>query len=144
MAKNGRLNKNGEIYYPAPFWPINSIYMSMANINPSTYFGGTWILIGQGRTLVGVDTALTEFNTVGKTGGEKTHKLTVAEMPIHNHIPVTRCSSSVPGTDGGITRSNGGTVEDKWGETYTKNTGSDTPHNNLPPYITCYIWQKTA
>ena len=39
----------------------------------------------KGRTIVGLDTDDTDFNTIGKTLGEKTHTLTVAEMPEHNH-----------------------------------------------------------
>lgn len=38
-----------------------------------------------GRTVVGIDGSQTEFNALGKTGGEKTHALTVAEMPSHSH-----------------------------------------------------------
>ena len=38
-----------------------------------------------GRVVVGQDTSQTEFNTVGKVGGEKTHTLTIAEMPAHGH-----------------------------------------------------------
>lgn len=39
----------------------------------------------RGRTPVGVDTGQAEFDTLGKTGGAKTHQLTVTEMPQHNH-----------------------------------------------------------
>ena len=66
-------------------YPIGSIYISYNSTNPETLFGGTWEAYGKGQTLVGIDTNQTEFNTVGKTGGEKTHTLTVDEMPIHNH-----------------------------------------------------------
>lgn len=60
--------------------------MDTENINPSTYLGfGTWVLWGSGRVPVGVDTSQTEFNTVEKTGGEKSHKLTVSEIPSHTH-----------------------------------------------------------
>lgn len=52
-------------------WPVGSIYISVNNTNPSTYFGGTWEAFGTGRCLVGVDTSQSEFNTVMKTGGEK-------------------------------------------------------------------------
>lgn len=47
---------------------------------------GTWVAWGAGRVPVGVDTAQTEFNTVEKTGGEKTHTLATNEMPRHNHM----------------------------------------------------------
>ena len=39
----------------------------------------------KGRVQVSLDSAQTEFNPVGKTGGEKVHVLTVAEMPVHAH-----------------------------------------------------------
>ena len=66
-------------------YPIGSIYISYNNTNPGTLFGGTWESFGSGRTLVGINSSDTAFDTVGKTGGEKTHTLTVAEMPSHTH-----------------------------------------------------------
>lgn len=70
-------------------YPIGSIYISVIDVNPTNYFGGTWEAFGTGRTLVGVDATQTEFNTVMKTRGEKTHKLTINEMPGHNHSTPT-------------------------------------------------------
>lgn len=56
-------------------YPIGSIILKMNNVNPSTYLGfGTWELIAQGRTLVGVNASDSDFNTVNKIGGAKTHK----------------------------------------------------------------------
>lgn len=66
-------------------YPIGSIYTSVINTNPSTYFGGTWSAFASGRTLVGVDAGQTEFDTIEETGGAKTHTLTSAEMPSHTH-----------------------------------------------------------
>ena len=84
MAKAVQLiDKNNNKCYAAPYWPIGSIYISVVNTNPSQWFGGVWESFGSGRVLVGVDTSQTEFNTVLKTGGEKTHKLTINEMPKH-------------------------------------------------------------
>lgn len=40
----------------------------------------------KGRVVTGYDSSQTEFNTIGKTGGAKTHTLTTAEMPSHTHI----------------------------------------------------------
>src|SRR5690606_38823591 len=68
-------------------YPVGSIYISTVDTNPGTVFGvGTWVAFGTGRTIVGVDTDQTEFDTVEKTGGAKTHTLTTAEMPSHTHI----------------------------------------------------------
>lgn len=66
--------------------PIGHIRMETTNINPATYLGfGTWTLWGSGRVPVGVNTADTDFATVEKTGGSKTIKLTVAQIPSHTH-----------------------------------------------------------
>ena len=65
-------------------YPIGSIYMTTSTVSPAVLFGGTWERI-KGRCIVGVDENDTDFNTVSKTGGEKTHTLTVDEMPAHNH-----------------------------------------------------------
>lgn len=39
----------------------------------------------RGRVPVGLDSNDTDFNTLGNTGGEKKHTLTIAEMPSHQH-----------------------------------------------------------
>lgn len=122
-------------------YPIGAIYLSIDNTNPSKLFGGVWEQIAQGRTLVGVDTSQAEFNTVKKTGGEKTHKLTINEMPSHSHsTPNTlRYESTSTWWIGGT----GGTtiaVDNK----ATGSIGGNQAHNNLQPYYTCYIWLRTA
>ena len=66
-------------------YPVGSIYTTIINTNPNTYFGGTWVSFATGRTLVGVDTGQTEFDTIEETGGAKTHTLTSGEMPSHTH-----------------------------------------------------------
>ena len=66
-------------------YPVGSIYMSTLSTDPSTIFGGTWASWGNGRVPVGVDSSQTEFATAEKTGGEKSHALTAAEMPSHTH-----------------------------------------------------------
>ena len=128
-------------------YPVGSIYMSVNNTNPSTFFGGTWEAWGAGKVPVGVDTADTDFNAVEKTGGEKTHTLTVNEMPKHSHsLPtfysnpekenITFADSAFnadKASDGNV--SNGGQVI---------STGGGQAHNNLQPYITCYMWKRTA
>lgn len=120
--------------------PVNEIYLSIDNVNPSTKFGGTWIAWGTGRALFTVDTGQTEFNTVEKTGGAKTHTLTIAEMPAHYHTEVAPPSNTLtPATgDYGPAGGEGRNTEN------TSTVGGGGAHNNLPPYITLYAWKRTA
>ena len=125
-------------------FPVGSIFISVANTNPSTYLGGTWTAWGSGKVPVGVDTAQTEFNSVEKTGGEKTHTLTTTEIPSHHHS-----YDKTTGGDFFITNEEtlGSVIALKnltITSTNTGNTGSGGSHNNLQPYITCYMWKRTA
>jgi hypothetical protein len=139
-------------------YPVGSIYISVNNTNPGTYLTGTtWAVWGSGRVLVGVDTGQTEFNTVEKTGGEKTHALTVNEMPSHNHgITDPGHSHSLNGNNydrdgGGVTwtdtvdmnRNEGGVNTSTTGISI-RNTGGNSSHNNIQPYITCYMFKRTS
>lgn len=85
-------------------YPVGSIYMSMKSDNPSTIFGGTWSAIGQGRVLIGAGSG-TDTNdvsksfTVGSTGGEYEHTLTVDEMPSHSHSYTSTAKHGRYGSD---------------------------------------------
>jgi microcystin-dependent protein len=204
-------------------YPVGSIYMSVANTNPSILFGGTWQTWGSGKVPVGVDTNDDSFSAVEKTGGTKTHTLTEKEMPSHTHTftgsevtsgtqsadhthsfahthgisKITNgttsedthshtqriSNSTTAGTGMGIggsqftgsSNSNLSTSSDTHSHTVTipahntssqststtgkqsashthkvtakgsnSNTGSGQAHNNLQPYITCYMWKRTA
>lgn len=129
---------------PLDVYPVGSIYMSVNNTNPGTLFGGTWVAWGAGRVPVGVDANDSSFDTVEETGGEKTHQLTVAEMPSHTH-PIY----FVDTTSGSQDRQNGLYYNGGWwgnsqGAPNVANTGGNGAHNNLQPYITCYMWKRTA
>lgn len=148
MSKSIQLkNKDNEKMYPHPYYPVGSIYLSVNDTNPSKWFGGTWEQIAKGRTLVGVDTSQTEFNTVKKTGGEKTHTLSVNEMPSHSHGTQAggKFVNGIPtnniGYDSSIAQYSG---SGGLSVGFITNTGGSQPHNNLQPYFTCYIWCRTA
>lgn len=118
-------------------YPVGSIYISARETSPETLFGGTWESIG-GRFLLGADATY----AAGSTGGEATHKLTVNEMPKHVH------QVAVPYSYDGNMR----TWKAEWTDNApiptngspTSNTGGDQPHNNMPPYLVVYMWQRTA
>jgi microcystin-dependent protein len=150
--------------------PVGAIYMSASYNNPSTIYPNTvWTEWGKGRVPVGVDAGQTEFNTVEKTGGEKAHTLTIAEMPSHTHIQNSHNHTQNPhghttsldneqvliGVEGhwygaggyGNVRqlAIGKTTAENTATTATnQNTGDDSAHNNLQPYITCYMWKRMA
>lgn len=124
-------------------YPIGKIILSEVDTNPATYLGfGTWKLWGSGRVPVGVDTNDSDFNEAEKTGGEKTHTLTVEEMPVHSHMGGVKSAGS--GINEHNQWGNDTTQKDNMGDTYTGNTGGNQAHNNMPPYITCYMWKRVA
>jgi len=134
-------------------WPIGSIYISVNSTNPSKYFGGTWVQFAKGRTLVGVDTVAgdPDLTTVLKQGGEYFHTLTTLEMPSHTH---NLFGNSNVGHSAGVDYWNLPSVIEGYNygvrkDVYTNNTGAlatggGQAHNNMQPYITVYMWRRTA
>lgn len=125
--------------------PIGSQYVNFTNpANPSTYLGyGTWVAV-EGRVVIGVGTG-TDVNgtakvfAAGSTGGEYTHQLTVNEMPSHTHggVPNTGNKSTQIGP-------NENWAAEGFGTKQTLSTGGDAYHNNVQPYRTAYVWERTA
>lgn len=124
-------------------YPVGSIYMSASLSTPSavaTALGGTWVAWGAGRVPVGVDADDEDFDTAEETGGEKTHKLVLAEMPSHSHEVYGRTGTTAAGSNCFQGRNWSGTAV----TTNSSSRGSDQAHNNLQPYITCYMYKRTA
>ena len=145
FRKNFKLKTPGGIKsFLDAVYPVGSIYMSVKPTNPGTLFGGTWAAIAQGRTLVGVNTSDTDFKTPEKTGGEKKHKLTIAEMPSHNHTYVQLMDNGISSEHFGIHYYIAAQWGTKFVDSKVSSTGSSSAHNNLQPYFTCYIWKRTA
>ena len=126
---------NGKLLYP-----VGSIYMSINSKNPSELFGGTWERIAKGKTLVGVDESDTDFNTSQKTGGEKTHTLTINEMPSHTHQYLL----SYGGNDPASGFNYGNTLAGTFDAHFSKATGGGQAHNNMPPYLVVYMWKRVS
>ena len=120
-------------------FPIGSTYITQTNTNPSTILKfGTWERV-KGKVLVGLDEDDEAFNTIGKTGGENTHALTVDEMPSHTH---TVNYSGGAGTSTGVTA-----MGEQLGTSsaIVQATGGGQSHNNLQPYqVIGYMWRRTA
>lgn len=132
-ANNTDTNLNN---YWKTIYPVGAIYISTSSSNPGVLFGGTWVAWGSGRVPVGVNTNDSDFNTVEKTGGEKKHILTVSEIPSHSHN-IKIGNNVVPGN-------NLFGVSNETGQAATEYAGGGQSHNNLQPYITCYMFKRTA
>lgn len=120
--------------------PIGHIRMETTDVNPANYLGfGTWVLWGKGRVPVGVDTTDDDFAEVEKTGGEKTHTLTTNEIPKHKHEIAVRNNSAT-----GLYETKATNATGDVGRAYTQEAGGGQAHNNLQPYITCYMWKRVS
>ena len=127
-------------------YPVGSIYTNAGvATNPGTLLGfGTWSAFGAGRVIVGVDSTDTDFDAVRETGGSKTdsHALTIAELPSHTHETTLRGNgenetqnfpSASDNTDPSRTMTSGAT-----------GGGAAHSHDIVQPYITAYMWRRTA
>ena len=142
-------------------YPVGSVYMSTSATSPATTFGfGTWSAI-QGRMLIGADGTYTG----GSTGGAATVTLSAAEMPVHTHLQDAHNHTQDAhshtigvttlmfrdGTASNDTRGYGGSsstssvaATNQAATASNQNAGSGGAHNNLPPYLSVYIWTRTA
>ena len=133
-------------------YPIGSIYMSVNNVSPASFLGGTWEAI-KDRFLLAAGSSY----SAGSTGGEASHKLTQNEIPnyhigflpqavmgMHGEWPNKGITAGhqARGTRNTVTATSGQT-DPQWG--YDIHTyGGDAAHNNMPPYLTVYIWKRIS
>lgn len=148
----------------AALYPVGSIYVNATNnTNPGTLLGfGTWVAFGAGRVPVGFDSSDPLFDAAEETGGSKD-----AIVVTHDHSfsasATTSSAGSHSGHSGAVTGGghagsgwyNGGTqfslAESVADHTHTVSVsgttgsaGSSGTNANLQPYITVYMWKRTA
>ena len=157
----------------AAIFPVGAIYTAIVSTNPGTLLGfGTWTAFGAGRTLVGLDAGNALFDTAEETGGSAdaitvshTHTGTTAS----NGAASGTLNSAFLGDFGNFTAASGvislsqsygnrsqGTAGDGSqglatltipAHTHTITTdsaGSSGTNANYQPYITVYMWKRTA
>lgn len=164
----------------ASIYPIGSIYMNVSNVDPATLFGGTWEQI-KGRFLFATgapeDNTINTFGTdltyngedkinatLGSTGGETFHTLTINQMPSHTHIQYAHKHTwkGRKAEWGNLSNGNAKTLVDSTstssflacgvvnnngvGSTTAtnKNTGGGASHSNMPPYLVVNMWKRVA
>lgn len=140
MSKGVQLKDNtGEKVYPRPYYAVGDLYLTTNTTNPNLLFGGVWQLFGPGRCLVCVNSSDSVLNASNKTGGS------INPLTNHNH--------SIAGNymrDTGVSGAWGSAIVQTSGYTAQpsgvsiNNNGDNTNHNNWQPFITCYVWLRTA
>lgn len=125
-------------------WPIGSIYMSVNSTSPANLFGGTWERISDTFLF-----AASSSYPAGSTGGEFTHKLTQSELPDYS-LSVANGSNVIRSKTGSSADAYVQTQSSGWGipnwesKTVTvASGGSGAAHNNMPPYLSVWIWKRT-
>jgi hypothetical protein len=155
MSKAIQFKRNGENIYPCPYYPVGSIFLSVNSTNPGTIFGGTWEQI-KGRFLLGTganDANSTDYwggmsagqydAPAGQKGGECRHQLSIGEMPNHSHN-YNSGRWYYAERDGG-----GDVITNQSGTSYmftrtTSSSGGNQAHNNMPPYLSVYMWKRVS
>lgn len=134
-------------------FPVGSIVQyTDDSIDPGSLIGGTWERI-EGRFLFGAD----DNHNIGTTGGSETVTLTTAQMPAHMHYVINMSKGTTsPDYQHTVARYdrentswedchyqlNGNSSDANGGR--SSYTGRGAAHNNMPPYLTVYIWERTA
>ena len=113
----------------AKIYPVGSLYLSTVNVSPASFLGGEWVPWGTGRTPVGVDAAQTEFASPEQVGGAKSVVLTGENLPTDAVY------------DGTVTLFASGNYAGGWDFALR---GEGKPVPVLLPYISCYMFKRTA
>lgn len=146
----------------ASLFPVGAIYTAVVSTNPGTLLGfGTWTAFGAGRVMVGFDSGNSLFDTAEETGGSAdavvvshTHTATSTSSvtdPGHSHTVPGGVTSGPPDTaywfrqtSGSISTSTATTGISVSTSTTVASSGSSGTNANYQPYITVYMWKRTA
>lgn len=113
-------------------FPVGTVLTFYDTSDHSDFLGLTWARFAAGRMVIGYNSSDSDFATIGNTGGEKEHTLTIAEMPRHNgHVTGISTTAIQPG--GGVVMTRDPVA-----------IGDSHAHNNMPPYIVAALWRRTA
>ncbi|XBG72185.1 DUF859 family phage minor structural protein [Enterococcus cecorum] len=124
------------------FYPVGAIFITTVNTNPSSYMGGSWVRFGNGQTLVGVNESDEDFNSAQKSGGSKSHTIDYENLPPRTGLQVN--------WKGGLTSysewKSGNLAKGTWimSNAYDTQSPFSKAISNLQPYITVYMWRRTA
>lgn len=132
-------------------YAVGDVHITEDPLNPKDKLGyGEWVIISRKRVLVGIDVPPVDdtayqpdqdFQTPGQEGGEKTHAITINELPAHDHdknLIGWQADGNTPNYHNGI-QGGGGNSGQKTGK-----AGGGQAMSLMQPYYCVYIWRRTA
>lgn len=160
------LKGKAETSSPLDAYPIGAVYISTQPTDPASILGGRWKALNEGRVLIGANAAY----PAGSKGGEASVVLSVDQMPSHSHRGSTSTSGqhlhNIYGTSNEtdrwayvpayidtehklLTTSGKSLGTTAYGGLHyhsldVSETGGNKPHNNLPPYLSVYMWERIS
>jgi hypothetical protein len=140
------------------FYPVGTYYeTSDVNFDPNVSWGGTWEEDTSGRVTVAYDSTQTEFNTLGDTGGSKTHTHGSSKMIAASEMLLGSGAGRVytdflGRTGGAYTQTNRWYIDGAYSEpafSEPSNSGlaiigNTDSGSSLQPYIVVKRWHRTA
>lgn len=122
--------------------PVGSLYFSENATSPAELYGGTWERI-EGKFIMGAS----DTYPAGSTGGEEKVSLTEDNNGPHAHYASIANFSSgdklVPENEWRLVyKDPGASTSHLMRSILINGSGKGKPHNNMPPYITKYVWQR--
>lgn len=147
-------------------YPVGIVITTATDNTPKpgeAYGLAQWEQVGEGRSLIGAGTGTDQNGksmtfSIGQQGGEYEHKLTISEMPTHDHDECINGNGqdgwnnsygemiSLPengsGTQNGYSANVNGMWHGSGNQVKTKTTGGNYAHNNMQPYLVAYFWKR--
>ena len=127
-------------------YPVGSTYISFNSTNPNTLFGGTWeqikdkFLLAAGDTYAaGTTGGSADAVTVSHTHTQEKH----THMLSYSLVPRGTASSKVRNFYGDGTTGDT-SLSPPYATPTINSTGVSGTGKNMPPYLTVYMWKRTA
>jgi hypothetical protein len=127
-------------------YPVGSVYMNATNsTNPATLLGfGTWVAFGAGRVPVGFNAADPLFDSAEETGGSK-DAVVVAHTHTYTSYSIITGASIINQIDTDARFASVSSVNTNPAANFSiDSAGVSGTNANLQPYITVYMWKRTA
>ena len=118
-------------------YPVGSIYITLNQTSPSKLFPGTYWKQIKNRFLLSASSTYSALSI----GGEATHTLTENEIPAHQHS--IWCPNEGGEQSAAIGYPEAGSKNTWYAEaSKTSSAGGGQAHNNMPPYLAVYMWER--